>query len=573
MSLDGSFLSLVKKEIEPLIGGRVEKICQPARDQIIMHFHTYDGKLTLLLSSAANAARVHLTKDPAENPKSPPMFCMLLRKRLSGGRLMSIRQDGLERILFFDFQAINELGDAVSLTLISEIMGKRSNLILIDDGGKIIDCIIRVSADMSRERLVLPGMRYETPPRDDRLDFRRASPDVIKSALSRAPDGELSKILIKIFEGISPVIAREWAHYAARGEDIDKSCLSEERLDRLLFIIKKTAEDMDSSAAYTAVKDKDGTLKDFSHIKINQYGNLCITKSLASACETLDYFYSERDRAARLKQRSNDLFKLLMNLTDKISNRIAAQTEDLETAGKRGELKIKGDLISANLYSIEKGVDEITLENFYEEGNPLITVKLDPLLSPSQNMQKYYSEYRKSDTAAKILSEQIKKGAEDLEYIDSVFDALTRAQTEDEQNVIRFELMREGFIKSIKLTKGREPKSAPPLEFISPEGYKILVGRNNRQNDILTTKTAEKTDIWLHTKNIAGAHVIIQTKGQNPPDGVITFAARLAAQNSKAKNSSRVPVDYVQARYVKKPSGAKPGMVIFTNNKTVYVNP
>ena len=573
MALDGAFLHIVKKELGHLIGGRVDKISQPSREEVVIAFRTHGGNCKLLISASAGSARVHITKKSIENPKVPPMFCMLLRKHLGNGRLLDIRQDGLERILYFDFEAMNELGDIVKVTLAVEIMGRCSNLVIINAEGKIIDSIKRVDAEMSRERMVLPGMTYTYPPRDNRLDFRNCTAEDIVNAAEQLPDCDLSKALIKIFEGLSPIVAREWVYYAAQGNDAVKSDLHGELLDRLAFVINQTARECDENrCTFTVVKDKEGLLKDFSFIPINQYVGLMDTKELDSACDLLDYFYSERDSISRMKQRSQDLYKLLLNATDRISRRLANQRIELKESENREEFKLKGDLISANLYRVEKGMSSVKVENFYDEACPKIEIKLDPRLTPSQNMQHYYAEYRKADTAEKILTEQIAKGEEELAYIDSVFDALTRTNGEDEVNELRMELAEQGYIRAAKL-KGKPPKSHPPLEFKSPEGFTILVGRNNKQNDMLTTKLAEKTDIWLHTKNITGSHVIIRANGQEVPDDTIIYAARLAAFHSKAKNSSQVPVDYVPVKFVKKPSGSKPGMVIFTNNRTLYVTP
>ncbi|MBQ8786024.1 MAG: NFACT family protein [Oscillospiraceae bacterium] len=573
MALDGAFLHIVKKELGHLIGGRVDKISQPSREEVVIAFRTHGGNCKLLISASAGSARVHITKKTIENPKVPPMFCMLLRKHLGNGRLLDIRQDGLERILYFDFEAMNELGDMVKVTLAVEIMGRCSNLVIINADGKIIDSIKRVDAEMSRERMVLPGMTYTYPPRDNRLDFRSCTAEDIADAAEQLPDCDLSKALIKIFEGLSPIVAREWVYYAAQGNDAVKSELHGELLERLAFVINQTARECDENrCTFTVVKDKEGLLKDFSFIPIHQYVGLMDTKELDSACELLDYFYSERDSISRMKQRSQDMYKLLLNATDRISRRLANQRIELKESENREEFKLMGDLISANLYRVEKGMASVKVENFYDEACPEIEIKLDPRLTPSQNMQHYYAEYRKADTAEKILTEQIAKGEEELAYIDSVFDALTRTNGEDEVNELRMELAEQGYIRATKL-KGKLPKSHPPLEFKSPEGFTILVGRNNKQNDMLTTKLAEKSDIWLHTKNITGSHVIIRAEGQEVPDDTIIYAARLAAFHSKAKNSSQVPVDYVPVKFVKKPSGSKPGMVIFTNNRTLYVTP
>lgn len=573
MALDGAFLNNVKRELGILIGGRIDKISQPSREEIVIAFRTRGGNEKLLFSAAAGSARVNITKAAIENPKVPPMFCMLMRKHLGGGRLLDIRQDGLERILYFDFEAMNELGDMVKITLAAEIMGRCSNLVIINADGKIIDSIKRVDAEMSRERMVLPGMSYTCPPRDDRLDFRTCTAYDIVKAAEPLPEADLAKTLIKIFEGLSPIVAREWVYYAAQGGDAVKSDLKGELLERLTFAVQQTARECDEGkCTYTVVKDGDGMLKDFSFMPIYQYGGLMTTKEFDSACELLDYFYTERDSVSRMKQRSQDMYRLLQSTSERIARRLANQREELKISAERDKLKLYGDLISANLYRVEKGMGSVTVENFYDESCPQVDIKLDKRLTPSQNMQHYYGEYRKADTAEKILTQQIAKGEEELSYIDSVFDAFTRAKGEDEVNELRLELAEQGYIRSSKL-KGKPPKAHPPLEFKSPEGFTILIGRNNKQNDMLTTKLADKTDIWLHTKDITGSHVIIRAEGKPVPDETVVYAARLAAFHSKAKNSSQVPVDYVPVKLVKKPAGAKPGMVIFTGNRTLYVKP
>lgn len=568
MALDGAFLSIVKDELSPLIGGRVDKISQPSREEILIAFRTKGGTEKLFISASAGSARVHITGKNIENPKVPPMFCMLLRKHLGNGRLVNIRQDGLERILYFDFEASTELGDMTNITAAVEIMGRCSNLVLINSEGKIIDSIKRVDAEMSRERMVLPNMVYSVPPRGERLDFRSCTKEDILKISEAMPDAELSKHLIRIFEGISPIVAREWADAASGGMDVSKNDLRGELLDRLFneIVKSRTARDL------TAVKDKEGMLKDFSFINIRQYGDLMDTVKFPSACELLDNFYEERDSVSRMKQRSQDLYKLLTSTSERIARRLANQREELKTSADREKFKLYGDLLSANLYRLEKGMNSVTVENYFEENSPEITIKLDPRLTPSKNMQKYYGEYRKADTAEKILTEQIAKGEEELAYIDSVFDALTRTSSEDEVNELRAELSEQGYIRSAKI-KGKLPKSRPPLEFVSPDGFTVLVGRNNKQNDQLTAKLADKSDIWLHVKNITGSHVIIRAGGKEVPEDTIRYAAGIAAFHSRAKNSSQVPVDYVPVKLVKKPAGAKPGMVIFTGNRTIYVTP
>lgn len=571
MALDGAFLFAVKNELSCLIGGRIEKIHQPSREEIIISIRTRQGSKKLYISANAGSARVHITQKNVDNPQTPPMFCMLLRKRLGNGKLLNIRQDGLERILFFDFECVNELGDVVTITLACEIMGRCSNLIIISNG-KIVDSIKRVDSEMSRERMVLPNMTYSLPPKNDRLNFLEAEPQQIIQKLSENSQAELSKALIRVFEGISPVLAREWTFFAGRGEYLNGN-VSGDQLDRLLFIIKRTREQLlNNECCFTVASTKEGLLKDFSFIRLSQFGNLMYTKEISSASELLDYFYFERDSAIRTKQRANDLFKLLVNLTERISRRISVQREELSACADRDYYKLCGDLISANMYRIKKGDRIASVENFYDENYPTIEIKLDVRKTPSQNAQYYYGEYKKSVTAEQKLTEQISKGEEELQYLDSVFDSLTRATSENDIIQLRLELREQGYIKSVN-GKAKPPKALPPIEYRSTDGFTILVGRNNCQNDKLSLKFAEKSDIWLHTQNITGSHVIIVTEGATPPDSTLEQASVIASVNSKGRDSNLVPVDYCFAKYVKKPSGAKPGKVIFTNYKTVFVKP
>ena len=573
MALDGAFLYAVKNELQPLVGGRIEKIHQPSREEAVISIRTRSGSKKLYISANAGSARVHVTEKSVDNPQTPPMFCMLLRKRLGSGKLIAVRQDGLERILFLDFECVNELGDVVTVTLACELMGRCSNLIVIDHEGRVIDSIKRVDEEMSRERMVLPGMRYTLPPRDDRLNFLTAEPDEIAARLREVQPAELSKALIRVFEGISPVLAREWTFFAGRGAELRSDTVDGDQLDRLQFAIKRTREQLtQGECCFCVASDRDGMLKDFSFIRLNQYGTLMLTKELGSASELLDYFYYERDRAARTKQRANDLFKLLVNLTERTSRRISAQQQELAACAEKDRFKLWGDLISANIYRIQKGDSSAEVENFYEEGCPTVSIELDIRRTPAQNAQRYYSEYKKCVTAEEKLAGQIEKGEEELAYLDSVFDALTRAESENDIIQFRLELVQQGYIRSGG-SKAKPPKALPPIEYRSSDGYTILVGRNNCQNDQLTLKFAEKTDIWLHTQTITGSHVIIVTDGATPPDKTIEEAAVIAAVNSKGRNSTLVPVDYCLARYVKKPSGAKPGKVIFTNYKTAFVKP
>ena len=573
MALDGAFLYAVKKELEPLIGGRVDRIHQPSREEIVIALRTRQGAKKLYISANAGSARVHITEKQVDNPQVPPMFCMLLRKHLGSGRLTAVRQDGLERILFLDFECVNELGDVVTVTLACEIMGRCSNLIVIGSDGRVIDSIKRVDEEMSRQRMVLPGMRYTLPPRDDRLCFLTCQPEEILGRLSEGAPAELSKALIRSCEGISPILAREWTFFAGRGAHIQSDQLTQDQSDRLIFAIKRTREQLtDGQCCFSVVLDKDGLLKDFSFIRLSQFGTLMLTRELPSASELLDFFYYERDRAARTKQRANDLFKLLVNLTERTSRRISVQQGELAACAEKEHFKLCGDLISANMYRLTKGDVSANLENFYEEGCPLVEIPLDVRKTPAQNAQHYYSEYKKCVTAEEKLADQIEKGQEELAYLESVFDALTRASSENDIIQLRLELSEQGYIRAGG-SKQKPPKALPPVEYRSSDGFTIFVGRNNHQNDWLTLKFAEKSDIWLHTQTITGSHVIIVAEGEEVPDKTIEEAAVIAAVNSRGRNSNLVPVDYCLAKFVKKPSGAKPGKVIFTNYKTAFVKP
>lgn len=573
MALDGVFLRLVKNELAPLIGGRVEKIHQPSREELLFGIRTRNGAYKLLFNTGAGTARVHITHEEIENPKVPPMFCMFMRKHLSSGKLIDIRQDGFERILYFDFDSANEMGDICRLTLAVEIMGRHSNLILINSEGKIIDSIKRVGQDMSAVRMVLPGMTYTLPPKEQRLSLLDNTDEEICAEVKKYPKLSLPKAIMKAVEGISPVFAREAEFFTARGSELVVENMTDNDFDRLAFYLKKTAGEIrNGENKFTILKTKDGLLKDFCFAPINQYGGLMVTKTMDSPSEVLDYFFSERDRTARMKQRAQDLFRLLVNTSERIARRTANQREELKECAEREKLKKYGDLLMANLYRIEKGQGIAEVEDYYEPDCRTVKIPLDKRLTPSQNAQRYYREYRKADTAEKKLRELIEEGEEELAYIDSVFDSLTRAASENDIIQLRLELAEQGYVKSSKM-KGKPPKSLPPIKFISSDGFEIRVGRNNKQNDKLTCKESEKLDIWLHTQGITGSHTVISCHGENPPDKTIEEAAIIAAYHSKGRSSSQVPVDYTLIKFVKKPNGAKPGMVIFTNNKTLYVTP
>lgn len=575
MALDGMFLHHVRKELEDtLLGFRVEKIYQPGKEEIVLSMRGQGGAHKLLMSAKASSPRVHLTDYAPENPQTPPMLCMLLRKRLTGAKLRAVRQPQLERMLAFDFDATDELGDRVQLTLTIEIMGKYSNVILSDGEGLIIDALKRVDMTMSSQRLVLPGILYEMPPAQDKPCLLGTPvQDILDRLAHMEKDMALNKALLQNIQGVSPIVCRELEHLTGRGAELTVMAMTPEHKQRLSFFLDRLSGTVSAtSGAPYMVSELKGKPLDFSFMDIVQYGTAALVKRYDSFSALLDSFYFERDRADRMKNKAQDLLKLLSNASDRLARKINTQQAELSACADREPLRINGDLIQANLYRIEKGAPFADLENFYEENSPLIRIKLNPALSATQNAQKYYKAYSKAKTAEQVLAVQLEKAQEELQYIDTVFDALSRAETERELTEIRDELTEQGYIKK---ARGRQKTSAalPPLTFTSGEGFTILVGRNNRQNDKLTLKTANNNDIWFHTKNIPGSHTIIVTDGKTPGEQTILEAAQLAAYHSRAKDSAQVPVDYTQVRYVSKPQGAKPGMVIYKNNKTLYVTP
>lgn len=581
MSLDGAYLNLIKQELTSagLIGSRVDKIHQPARDELIFTFRGYKGGVKVAMSANPSTARVCITEGVTDNPQSPPMFCMLLRKHLSGGRLLDISQEGLERVLSLDFECVNEIGDIVRNRLSVELLGRCSNIILLTDKNgewRVVDSIKRIGDDVSAIRRILPGILYEAPPKEDRLDFRFCGIEEAAERLLNNPEQKLEKSLIKVFEGVSPILCREWAYYTAKDIDVPCKCLEEkDRIDKFGFFLNNIRKILTASdnmgAKFSVVYEKSGKPIDFTFINTEQYGSKTVQKEFSSPSSLLDSFFSGRANAERMKQRSGDLLKSILAIYNRTAKKLELQKGELAACGEREVFRVRGDLVSANIYRMEKGMNEVTVDNYFT-GEPE-TIKLDVRLSPSQNAQKFYGEYRKLETAEKMLTKLIEQEKQELVYLDSVFDAAARAQTDAELQEIRLELSQSGYLK-----KGRNKstdkavKPLQPLKFKSKDGFDIWVGRNNIQNDKLTLKTAKGEDLWLHTKDIPGSHVIVFAKGREIPDSTILEAAGLAASNSKAKGGTKIPVDYTKVRYVKKPNGAKPGMVIFTNNKTILVN-
>lgn len=576
MALDGAFLRHIKKELEEkLIGARADKIYQPNREEIVIAFRTRQEALKVLFSARANSARVCVIDKTPENPKQPPMLCMLLRKKLQGARLLAIRQPELERVLHFDFEATNELGDKITLTLTAEIMGKYSNIILSDAGGSIVDSLKRVDVQMSSQRLVLPGLRYQLPPPQDKLNLLEAGAAQLKEKLASLPgDKELSKALLQSLQGLSPVVCRELDNQVGRGKLINISEMDEEQLFRLGYYYEKLrAQVLEISGKPRMAVDSARRPLDFSFIDLHQYGTSAVVQEKPSFSALLNDFYEERDSRDRMKVKQQDLLKLLTNLSERLTRKIGNQTEELEQCAHRDEMRIAGDLLSAHLHEIPAGAEKVILPNFYDENLAELEIKLNPALTASQNAQKYYKDYRKAKTAEEMLQKQIETAAEERAYLDTVFESLALARTEQDLAEIRAELTDGGYLKKSHGKKERAAAVSAPLQFELPEGFTVLVGRNNRQNDKLTMKTARKQDIWFHAKGFPGSHTVLITDGRPVSEAVVRQAAALAAKHSRAKELVQAPVDYTEIRNVSKPQGAKPGMVIYVRYKTVFVPP
>ncbi len=571
MALDGLYLTKIKDELlSKAVGLRVDKVNQPTRDEIILNLRGKGFGYKLLLCVRADSPRIHFTSHNIDNPPVPPMFCMLLRKHLQGAMIKNVRQHESDRILFIDFDATNEIGDRVELTVCIEIMGKHSNLILIS-GEKIIDSAKRVDYLTSSVRQILPGLDYKLPPEQDKLSLDTEEVTVCLDRILSYKEKFLSSAIMNSIQGVSPVVSREIASRVT-GDDLAVGALTSLQLQRLTNLLEEIKRSIHDSSKVYMLLQKDGKPKDISHFNITQYGDALDVKEYDSCSELLDDFYFERDRINRINHRAHELIKLLNNLLERAVRKLALQREELIKCENKEQLRLYGELILANLFRLKKGTDYYEVENYYDNCN-IIKIPCNPALSPTQNQKKYYKEYRKAQTAEKMLADLIAQGEQEIIYLESVLDELSRADTDSEISAIRLELSNGGYIKNTKGKKQKPPKELPPIEFNSSDGFKILVGRNNVQNEKLSLKLAGKNDMWLHTQKIPGSHVVIFGEGRDISDEAIEEAAVIAAYHSKAKDSSLVPVDYTRAKAVKKPSGGKAGMVIYHEYWTIIVNP
>ena len=570
MPLDAICLQAVVEELRPqLLNLRIDKVQQPARDQVILLLR---GNKRLLLNAGANAPRIQLTETARDNPAEPPMFCMLLRKHLVGARVAGITQPLLERLVRLELDITDDFGQPGKRTLVLEAMGRRSNLILLDGEGRIIDCMRRVDADMSAQRQVLPGLYYEPPASVGRLPITEESEEGFRQKLAAAnPERQLDAFLLDSYFGISPLMARELAFRTAGASDARLLELNETGRTNFWREIYQFSDAIKENKFTPIMLKKEGSPEEFACFPILQYGGLLEPERFDSFSALLDSFYEQRERQERVRQRGADLIRTATTARDRLQRKLAMQEKDYAATQDRDRLRICGDLITSNLYRMERGQSKLVCENFYDENCAETTIQLDPLLTPQQNAAKYYKRYTKAKTAEKYLREQMEFARRDAEYLESVLEEISHAETEQDFIDIRNELRDAGFLR--KQGKKEIKRAAKPRGFRTTSGFRVLVGRNNRQNDQLTCKEADHRDLWFHTQKIHGSHVILCTEGREVDDDTIVEVAKLAAYYSQARESGNVPVDYTMVKNVKKPAGARPGMVIYKTCRTVNVTP
>lgn len=577
MPLDAICINALTRELaQSLLGAKIDKVQQPARDMLILSVHGGGGSGKLLISSGTGSARVHFTNSSFENPQSPPMFCMLLRKHLVGSRIDGINQPDFERMIIFDLNAFDEMGVPVKKQLVVEMMGRNSNIILTGPEGHIIDALRRVDSDMSRARQILPGLIYRLPPKQEKPVFALTDEDELREIINTfSSEKAADKWLMDTFSGLSPLICRELC-FRASGDASKPGALfslSERKAFAENLLSLRRAID---AGEYTPTMLTEGdTPRDFSFMPILQYESAVTLREYPDFSNMLEDFFTQRDKQEQIKRKSQALLKSVKSAHERSLRKLSLRREELAKAENRELYRKQGDLVTANLYRMLKGDHSLVCENYYEEDLPQIEIPLDPLKTPQQNAARFYREYNKAKTAAAYLAGLIEKGEREEAYLASVLDAISHVESEADLSEIRRELTETGFIKAQRNPKGKKEKvkATEPMRFTSSAGMEILVGKNNAQNDQLITKIARRSDIWLHVQKLHGSHVIISCNDMPPDDITLTEAASLAAFFSQGSQSGKTAVDYTQARYVKKPSGALPGAVIYTDYKTVMANP
>lgn len=578
MAFDACLLYALINEINNIAGGgRIEKVYQPERDEIILQMRTHQGGKRLLINAGSNNPRMCFTNISKENPMQAPMFCMLLRKHLTGAVLTSIEQIGFERVARICFDTRDEMGFDCKKYLIAEIMGKYSNLIFADGDMKVIAALKTVDFTTSSLRQVLPGMKYELPPPQDKLDPTKACEDEFKNRFLAFPqDKTADKFITSTYLGISTVVAREIAFRACgRFDQALSSCDSDALFSEFSEIFIKLKE----NSIFPCVVFENDRPVEYSFIPLSFYGKELTVKNYETISESLDVFFSERDKDQRIKQRAADILKLLSNAEARLTKKIFSQEKELAESELGEKYKKYGDLITANIYLLKRGdtsVELIDYEAWNEEKEAFETVviELDERLSPAANAQRFYKLYNKCKTAKIELTKQIEIAKKELEYVYTVFDALTKAETAADLVEIRDELYRSGYASKMKGYSLPKKEHKPALaEFKTTNGYRLLCGKNNYQNEYITHKVAEKNDYWFHAKGVPGSHVLLITNGEEPPEQDFTDACEIAAFYSKANGGHQIPVDYLFAKGVKKVPGAKPGFVVYNSNWSAYVTP
>jgi predicted ribosome quality control (RQC) complex YloA/Tae2 family protein len=570
LPFDGVVTKAVADELNMSIsGGRIFKIYQPDKDSLVFHIRTGKRNVKLFISSNANSARVHLTEIDFENPASPPMFCMLLRKHLSGGKVVDIQFHDYERIITINIEAIDELGDKNIKKLVIEIMGRHSNIILLNPAGKIIDAIKHVDQGMSRVREVMPARQYLPPPAQEKfipskLDFEKFISSV--SDIEKPFD----KILLSSILGFSPVLCREICHRAGIDPDLGSASSNRIKLPFAAKIMKQMVHSWEERNYSPCVvyDDKTGKPLDFHAVSLSHYGSF---ESFPTISNAIDQFYRVREIKNSIKKKASDLNRIVRQNIERCEKKIQIHIDTLERNSDPEIYRLYGELITANIHNLSKGIKKCSLLNYYDPEQKYIEIELDENRTPQENAQWYYKKYGKAKITRSYAMEQLKLARGELEYLDNVLYSIEEAESAESIEQIREELRAQGYIH--KTNNRRKPTAESlPLKFITSEGYPVWVGRNNIQNDELTLKRAKPTDMWLHTKNIPGSHVIARIPDPIP-DASLLEAARLAAWFSRARNTTRVEVDYTRVKYVRKPTGAKPGMVIYTDYNTVIVDP
>lgn len=577
MAFDGITIHSIVQQLNAKLSTlKVDKISQAERDEILISFRGNGSTHKLLISASASLPRIYLVNNyKKENPLKAPNFLMILRKYLQGGRVIQVRQDNFDRTVFIDIDTYDELKIQKVRTLIVEIMGRHSNIILIDkESGKILDSAKRVPISVSSFREVLPAITYKMPPAQEKLSpiDDISLEDFIKKICTKQP---IFKSIYSVFSGISPLIAKEICYRSSIDENTISNEISPIQLEKLYGTFTRLMTSVKNGDFEPCiVEDKIGNTIDFSCIYLSMYEGYKIDKikDISSVCE--DY-YDFRDIKDRINQKSHDIRKTLSNKISTLENKIQKQVEEIEETKKAESYKKDADLLTAYIYMVENGADKIEIDDFYEENTPKKTIKLDINLTPSENIQRLYKKYNKMKIRKKELALQIENGKQELEYLQNLELSIENAKSSTELEEIIVEMQTQGIVKNRKSDNKKKKivSEFAPMKFISDDGYEIFVGKNNNQNDYLTLKFAKSDDMWLHTKNIAGSHGIIKAKNSKVSDIAIKQTAMICAFYSKAKYSQSVPVDYTIRKNVKKPNGAKPGMVIYETNSTIYVTP